>query len=447
MQRVVLLIVALVIGVVALATVGFYAYERPAYLRIAVTRGSDSQKLLVALNQQFIQNHANLRFRLILTADARSAAKAMEARTVDLAVVRSDIAMPTNGETALILSHQYAVIAAPPGKDYANIADLKGKHIAVVATEVSGDGNEKLLDTIEAQYSLPRDSLIKRPADVEQLPKLLAAGEVDAVLAFGRFDSPQLEEIVRILSHSVSPPQAPVFVPIVEADAIAKKSPGFEATEILRGAFGGTPSRPAENVTTIGATMRLVARDDLANSTVGDVTRLVLANRVAAATVTPVANHIEAPETDKGQVLPTHPGAAAFLDGEEQTFLDRYSDYIYIGAMIGSVLLSGVATLASRITVQGYARFDLLMEQALVILKAGREASDLPKLARLELEIDDILTRSLAAAHMPKLDGHQLAALTLAIQQARLAIADRRAEILGRSSSSLSRPSSSWPEA
>ena len=41
-------------------------------------------------------------------------------------------------------------------------------------------------------------------------------------------------------------------------------------------------------------------------------------------------------------------------------------------------------------------------------------------------EIDEILTQSLASG--AKLDGHQIAALTLAIQQARLAIADRRAE-------------------
>jgi hypothetical protein len=186
-----------------------------------------------------------------------------------------------------------------------------------------------------------------------------------------------------------------------------------------------------------------VARDDLANSTVGDVARFILANRSAAAISTPLANHIEAPETDKGQVLPTHPGAAAFLDGEEESFFDKYSDLFYIGAMIGSVLISGVATLASRITVQGYARFDLLMEQALTILKAGREAKDLATLARLELEIDDILTQSLAAVHMPKLDSHQLAALTLAVQQARLAISDRRSEIGETAGDQISKPRTS----
>ncbi len=64
MQRVLLLAIALATGLVALAIVGFYAYERPTYLRVAVPRGSDSQKLLVALNQQFVQTRANVRMRL-----------------------------------------------------------------------------------------------------------------------------------------------------------------------------------------------------------------------------------------------------------------------------------------------------------------------------------------------------------------------------------------------
>src|SRR5664279_1432260 len=155
MQRAVLLSVALVAGLVALAVIGFQAYERPTYLKVATPRGGDAQKLLIALNQQFVQTRGNIRFRLVPTADARSAAKAMEDHAVDLAVVRSDIAMPTNGETVLIIAHQYVVIAAPPGSNFGNIAELKGKRIAIISTDLAGDGNGALLDTIEAQYSLP----------------------------------------------------------------------------------------------------------------------------------------------------------------------------------------------------------------------------------------------------------------------------------------------------
>ena len=427
MQRYLFLAIALGTGLIALAIIGIYFYERPTFLRVAVAHGSESQKLFAALNQELVRSQENLRFRLVPTNDESASAKLMEDGGADLAVVRSDLAMPTNAATVLILAHDYALIAAPPGASYSNVSDLKGKRIAIVTTESSGEANLKLFETIEAQYFLPSDAISKRAVDLSDVPIMIKNHEADAVLAFGRFDSPRLSEVVQALSHSLSPPEAPVFVPILESNAIAKRFPGLESTQILRGAFGGSPSQPTENIETIGATLRLVARNDLANGTVGDVTRAILAARVAAATTAPVANHIEAPETDKGGVLPTHPGAAAFLDGEEETFFERYSDMIYIGAMIGSVLISSIAALASRLAVRGYERFDLLMEHALTILKAGREAVDAPILSSLELEIDEILTQSLASG--AKLDSHQLAALTLAIQQARLAIADRRAEI------------------
>jgi hypothetical protein len=353
----------------------------------------------------------------------------MEEGHVDLSVVRSDIAMPTNAQTALILAHFAAFVVAPPGSTFANFSDLNGKRIGLIETEASGDANRNLLATIEAQYSLAPDAIKKIAMSLSELPNALRTGEIDAVFAVGVFDAAHVAEAISSVSKDGAVSGAPIFIPIREAKAIAEKHPGLEENEILRGAFGGSPSRPAENVETLGATIRLVAETDLDNATVGEVTRLILANRAAAAAVTAVANHIEAPSTDKGEVLPTHPGAAAFLDGEEESFFEKYSDVIYIGAMVGSILISGFATLASRMAVSGFARFDRLMEEALTILKAGREAGDLETLTRLEIRIDEILTQSLAAGEMPKLDGHQLAALTLAVQQARLAIADRRTEL------------------
>ena len=47
----------------------------------------------------------------------------------------------------------------------------------------------------------------------------------------------------------------------------------------------------------------------------------------------PLAAKIETPDTDKDAFIPVHPGAAAFVDGEEKTFLDRYSDIIWWSLM------------------------------------------------------------------------------------------------------------------
>jgi TRAP-type uncharacterized transport system substrate-binding protein len=429
MSRFFLLALAAVTGLVALAIVGIYFYERPTSLRVAVPRGSEFQKLFFALNQEFVRNREDIHLRIVATVDENAAAKAIQDENADLAVVRSDINMPTNAQTALILAHYSAIVATPPGKTFSNFSELNGKTIASIETELSHDANQHLLETIEAQYSMSPHAIKLIATGTAELPKLLREDKIDAILAFGATDAPIISEAVADLANAVSPSKSPEFIPILEANAIAEKFPGLEAKEILRGAFGGSPSRPSENIETIGSTVRLVAQNDLAKSTVSEVTRLILAYRAVAATTIPIANHIEAPSTDKGEVFPTHPGAAAFIDGEEETFFEKYSDMIYIGAMIGSVLVSGIATLASRIAVSGYARFDQLMEQALTILKSGREADDQDTLARLEIQIDEILTKSLAAAEMPKLDSHQLAALTLAVQQARLAISDRRSEL------------------
>ena len=434
MWRVFLAILAAVAGLVAVATIGLYFYERPTTLRIAVPRGSDYQKLLVILNQEFVRGRKNIRFRIVPTGDEKTASKAISEGHVDLAVVRSDISMPTNAETVLIFAHYSSVVVAPPGKRFANFADLRGKTIAVVETETSGDANRNLLAMIESEYSLAPGEIKTVSIATNDLAKLLREQPIDALFVVGPFDSPQISDAIKIISGDGAL-GAPDFIPILEASALAEKFPGLEANQILRGAFGGSPPRPSQNIETVGATMRLVARSDLDNSTVGDVTRQVLANRAVAASTVPIANHIEAPSTDKGKLLPTHPGAAAFLDGEEETFFDKYSDMIYIGAMVGSIIVSGLATLASRMAVSGHARFDQVLETALQLLKSGREADSPEALAKLEIEIDEILTRSLAAAATPKLDNHQLAALTLAVQQARLAIADRRSQLGARPSS------------
>ena len=54
----------------------------------------------------------------------------------------------------------------------------------------------------------------------------------------------------------------------------------------------------------------------------------------------PGAAQIEKPDTDKDAALPAHPGAAAYIDGTERTFLEKYTDYIWCAIL----LLSGLGS-------------------------------------------------------------------------------------------------------
>src|SRR6185369_7295389 len=91
----------------------------------------------------------------------------------------------------------------------------------------------------------------------------------------------------------------------------------------------------------------IVARKGLSETTVAAFTRQLFAVRQQLLTDFPQEAKIETPDTDKDAVIPVHPGAAAFVDGEEKTFLDKYSDYIWWGLMLLSATGSAGAWFAS----------------------------------------------------------------------------------------------------
>ena len=207
---------------------------------------------------------------------------------------------------------------------------------------------------------------------------------------------------------------------------MAQRAPVFESLEIVRGSFGGAPPKPADPFDTLGVSVRLMAASSMSNSLAGEITRVLFSNRPAIAHFAPLANQIEAPATDRGAAIPVHPGAAAYLDDEEQTFFDKYSDAIYIGAMILSVLGTAAAALASRVSSNAPTEADSLLKRLLDVLRAARAAESQQALDVLEQETDDILIGGIAARNLRGLDGPAISALSLALDQARLAIKDRR---------------------
>ena len=44
-----------------------------------------------------------------------------------------------------------------------------------------------------------------------------------------------------------------------------------------------------------------------------------------------MASFVKAASTDKDAAIPVHPGAKVYYDGEEQTFFEKYGDWVYIG--------------------------------------------------------------------------------------------------------------------
>ncbi len=417
-------------ALLALVATGLLAYQwlgQPTTLRVAVgPAGSEDARLMAAVAQSFARTHEEVRLRLVPTSGVAESARMAEIGRADLAVVRSDVGIPASTQTVAIL-HRDAALLLATDPSLAAVPDLRGKRIGIVRNPAA---NVRLLESLLAHYDVPADAVTTIPlGDGREAGEALREGKVDAVLTVSPLVGRTAGDVLASIARTGG---TPVFVPIGDAAVLARRWPALESVEIARGTFGGTPPRPAETITTVGVSHRLVAQARIADSVVSELTRLLFVNRPALAVEVPLANQIEAPDTSKSASLPVHPGAQAYYEGEVESFFERYGDWFYLLVMCVSILGSAAATLVSRAANKSRARDMALLRQLLAIVRACRDVEDELELADLERQADEILAAALARAGTGAIDNAGVAAFTLGLDQARRAIAERRAVLIER---------------
>jgi hypothetical protein len=72
---------------------------------------------------------------------------------------------------------------------------------------------------------------------------------------------------------------APGFIEIDQADAIAKREPAFDSTNIEAGMFSGNPPAPADNLKTLGFPEYLVARKTSRHDSITTLAQLIYSSR------------------------------------------------------------------------------------------------------------------------------------------------------------------------
>jgi len=422
MLRTVLAVLIACLVLVGGAATALYLYNRPTELRVAVAQGTQDLRLLTAAAQVFSHHHEPVRLKVVPVADTAAAAAALGQGSAELAVARSD-ALPPSAQALVVLHRNAAVLVAPGGSKIKRVADLRGKRIGVVQEIAGARGNVRLLETILAQYEIHEQSVATvtlQPAEVEAA---LRARKIDAVFLV---TIPQIGPASEVLHQLAVGGKPPVFLPVAEAKAIAKRYPTLDAVEIVHGAFGGDPPRPIQAVETTSVAVMLVGRSSMPASAAGEATRQFLVHRSTIAALAPLANYIEAPSTDKNSAVPAHQGTIDFIDGNEHGFFDKYSDFFYLGAMLMSLVGSAAAALASRMRTRTHERSEKLIERLLQILPAARVAQDFAELDGYERELDQALVSSVADLRLRNMDGTALHVVSLALDQARFAIQARR---------------------
>jgi TRAP transporter TAXI family solute receptor len=431
-QSVALIALAAALALIGIVGTGYYYAVRPIALRIAVgPANSDDLKVVQALSQAFLAAHSQIRLRPIPTEGAPASAQMIAEGRADLAIVRGDLNVPKNAQAVATLRKNVAVLWVPPatkGKKSAakitKIAQLAGHRIGVVGRTPA---NVDLLKVILRQYGIDPGKV-----DIVQFPASEAADairnqKVDAYLAAGPVNSKITSEAI---AASTRDGKAPTFLAIDSAEAIAQNHPMYEASEIPAGTFGGSPDRPDDEVKTISFSHHIVARKDISDSTIAAFTRQLFAIRQTVMSEFPLAAKIETPDTDKDAFIPVHPGAAAFVDGEEKTFLDRYSDIIWWSLMGLSAMGSIGAWFAGYLKKDERGNNSTVRERLLDMIATARRSDSLEELDQLQAEADEILRDTLQCFEHGAIEEGALTSFNIALSQFHHAVADRRALLM-----------------
>jgi TRAP-type uncharacterized transport system substrate-binding protein len=370
---------------------GYRYYTHPVTLTVAVgSIDGEASKAMAAIASRLVSTNAPVRFRVIDTGTALGAAQAFAAGKVDLAVVRGDVGDLSQGGSVVIVAHVVALVIAPPGSSIDSMDALKGHTVGVIG----GKANDKLVDVLSNEYGLVRAKVFK-DVTLADARRALQSKELSALLVVIPLSEKYLALVRGFFQQNAK--TSPVLISIDSAGAIAGAERAYESFDVPKGTLRGAPPVPADDLTTLRTSLYLIANKKLGSDLVATLTQTVMRVRRDLLVEQPIFAQITAPSTDADAYLPLHPGAAAFYNGTQQSFMDEYGNWFYLTPMI----LGGVATVlaaAWKFLGIGQSESEAPLDALYALARRIRKAATQAELAAIEDEIDGILKTQRARA-------------------------------------------------
>ena len=396
-------------------------YSRPTTLTIAVgSLDGEASRVVSALASKLAQQKAPVRLAMVEAGSALDAANAFSSGKVDLAVVRGDVGDLSQAQAVAVVAHAVVLLVAPPGSAITDMASLKRATVGVIGV----DGNKRLIKVLTDEYDLARSGVTFKNLAPPDVRRALDAKEVRAVLIM----MPLAEKYLTLLRglFPQSAKSGPVLIPIESAGAIAEKDRAYESFDVPKGTLRGSPPNPADDVTTLRTSFYLVAQKKLDSDLIADLTQSLMNARRDLLPEYPLLGQISTPDTDASAYIPLHPGAAAFYNGTQESFLDKWGNVIFLAPMI----LGGLASVLAAAWKFLRADRPPTPEEALDALYAlGRRiriCSSLAELDEIEREIDRVLQGQRGKEAAGEKEARDAVALNVAAHRLENLIHDRR---------------------
>ena len=329
-------------------------------------------------------NNSRLRIKIVTNGDSAKALTAFDRRQADLAVLRTDAKVPPRARALAVLEHDLVLLISPGSKKIKSLAELRKKKIAVLA---GGDSSTAFVrNALEIADGSDASSRVQPAPPNATLDKLFASG-YGAVIAIAHASA-----LVKDKRYERDAKRGGFTVNAIdEAKALARRNPGISEETLATGMLSSSPAIPDDDVDTVGLQWLLVAQSRMSTTTAGDLARAIYENKAELALDDGFASRIEPADTDKDAFIIAHQGAAEYINDDTKSFMDRYSDAMYLGAGALSIIGSIFAALYTKVTRVAPEKASELATAILDIGERIEHADLLDTLDALQDELEAIL--------------------------------------------------------
>jgi len=368
---------------------------------------------------------------MITSAGPVDSVALLRSKRADLAVARADYSeMPRDVGSVAIMRKNVVVLWSFSGlRAKSNkkerppkikvIDDLAGRSVGVVGRT---DENVKLLRMILTESGVDPDKVGISLFAAERIDEMAQNPKIDAFMTVAPIGS---KIILDALAATARLRGEPKFLPIEFAEAIAQRHSVYESEEIPGSSFGASPPRPDDKIDTISVNHLIIAPKSLSETKVGTFIRQLFVIRHSLVGEVAGAENIRKPDTEKDAALPAHPGAAAYIDGTERTFLDKYSDVVWFAFLLLSGLGSAGAWLRYYLKGERRDQNSLHRNKLLTTISKVGRAESLQDLTAMQREVEELIRETLDCYDDGAIEQGDLAAVSLILQQFHLAVLDR----------------------
>jgi len=377
--------------VVGVGLIAYRYYDRPTVLSIAVgSFDGEAARIASLIAARLEATKSPVRLKIVPTNSALDSAKTFAAGKTDLAIVRADVGDLSQARSVMLVTKSVLMILALPGSQVSSIEKMKGHTVGVVGGEI----NQRIVDALKKEYDLG-DKVVFRNLAPADTPRAIKAKEASVFMLVVPLNEKYLSLVRRFFGGAHN--SLPTLVAVESAGAIADIDGAYESFDIPLGTLRGNPPVPDADLTTLRVGSYLVANKKLDPDMITTLTQALVTARNDLVRDQPLLAGLTTPDTEPGAYIPVHPGAAAYYNGTQQSFMDKYGNWIYLTPMVLGALASIFATAWKFLGVRQEPA-DTNLRSLFALPRRIREVTSEAELTEIEHQVDQALDAEMANA-------------------------------------------------